>query len=929
MLRPRFLIGALALLCSIPACHQSPSVRFRVTLDETNVDRIAVSIETAGTPDGVLTLRGFAAKEALPIVEFRAEDEHGAPLEVRAGFDTETADDRPLEVPWLAVAGARSPIVRVHYVVAAGKREGDSHLGYTGESYGCLGKDFAFLTGRNLFLLPRPAEAVGRIEVRFDLPADWRAVTPWRREGDHWRPGLPGGVPAEHLISAAIGLGRFEEGSFSVGGTRFEIAWEASLPSDEVEATVRRLEAVARYVHDLFGRSLGPTYQVVLVPRSAAGDHIKGEGWASGQGQTLIPLTTARLRDFAANLIDAYLRHAPYRTGILVPEEFWVVDGFRSWYAWQAVSRVGMVSEAEIGRQMAVRYLTASGMDGIQQNLEEIYSDAGARAAERKVLAPFMVAYLDREVRERTGGQLSLDAVVRRMFSGRTALSLWSTLAEVAGGDWEEVRSRYAQGREPIPVEKVYPMEPTRETPETPRGKAVRELTLLYTGQAEGYLENCGCKGSQSGGVARRATRVRQVRSRYRDALLLDAGSAFMRPKRQQELDSLSREEQGAYLQAMDAMRYAAAAVGTTELMFGPGQLRRNLAGVATPFLAANVRDQNGVLVPSSARIRAGGVTVGIVSVFEPPAGEEAERLLEENASSLEFQDPVEVLRQEVPRLEKDSDLVVALGRLTPGTVRRAVKAVPGLDVIISTESSAPVRQVRDGEPHWMRGDTPGFVANTLVLYTYLTSYGVHSARLGLDAGGRVVSAESEDLWLYDDVPDDPQIRGMLDRFYDRVGRQAGAQASVPVLFADDPARSGGTFIGAAACRSCHEEEYAQWRRTPHATAYRTLLDLHRHFQPRCVSCHVVGLGTESGFRIGMPEEKLDNVQCEVCHGSGARHQENPTPENIERPVPERVCLECHNPEHSDNFVYAGRLPKVLHQLPDSEGGSAPAGGTR
>ena len=259
LLRLRFLVGTVALLCGSTACHESPSVRFHVTLDETNVDRIAVSIETAGTPADVITLRGFAAKEALPIVEFRAEDEHGAPLEVRAGFDTETADDRPLEVPWLAVSSARSPIVRVHYVVAAGKREGDSHVGYTGESYGTVGKDFAFLTGRNLFLLPQPAEAVHRIEVRFELPPDWRAVTPWTREGDHWRAGFPGGAPAEHLISAAIGLGRFEEGSFNVGGTRFELAWESNLPREEVESTVRRLEAVARYVYDLFGRSLGHT----------------------------------------------------------------------------------------------------------------------------------------------------------------------------------------------------------------------------------------------------------------------------------------------------------------------------------------------------------------------------------------------------------------------------------------------------------------------------------------------------------------------------------------------------------------------------------------------------------------------------------------------------------------------------------------------
>ena len=160
-------------------------------------------------------------------------------------------------------------------------------------------------------------------------------------------------------------------------------------------------------------------------------------------------------------------------------------------------------------------------------------------------------------------------------------------------------------------------------------------------------------------------------------------------------------------------------------------------------------------------------------------------------------------------------------------------------------------------------------------------------------------------------------MRETLNRFYDRVGRLAAAQEAVPPLFADDPARRSGDYAGAAKCAECHAAEMAQWRRTKHASAYKTLLDRHRHFQPKCVVCHVVGFGTPHGYRLGMPEAVLASVQCEVCHGPGAAHASSPAKDNIHREVPARVCLECHTPDHSDHFVYEERLPKVRHDYFD------------
>jgi len=66
-------------------------------------------------------------------------------------------------------------------------------------------------------------------------------------------------------------------------------------------------------------------------------------------------------------------------------------------------------------------------------------------------------------------------------------------------------------------------------------------------------------------------------------------------------------------------------------------------------------------------------------------------------------------------------------------------------------------------------------------------------------------------------------------------------------------------------CRECHEEEYADWSHTTHASAtfsdnFQVLLQ--QTAQPgECFACHTTGYNTSSGQFI------LAGVTCEVCHG--------------------------------------------------------------
>ena len=911
---------ASVLTCS---CAPSTSLTYNVAPAPGNPDQLAVTFALNGVPRDSVVLKGYASDEILKVSDFQAVGPRGARIAVDARVDTVLLEGLRVDVPRFTLRGPLPGSLTVRYRVTPGKREGDSHMGFTGRCFGYVGDKFALVSGRDLFLLPDPgAEMLRHIAVRFSLPSGWKAVTTWEGGRGNRLADLRGSSPAEQMISATVGLGPFHERTFRLGDTRFTLAFHSGIPSSQEEQAVLQLTRVARYVHGLFDRDLGPSYVTIIVPPAPSGDEIAGEGSATGQGQTFSPLTGNRLHDFAARLIDAYIRYAPYRTEVRAPGEYWLVDGITNLYAWRAVAAAGLVSEDELNRSLAAGYVSAFSAEGIERNLENLYATTKSSRLGRETLAPFVLLHLDRTLRSTPGGRGGFDSVLARMFHGRTAPSLWSSLPNARPGLWQNFRALFVRGTTLAPVEAYFALKPTQAKPEPSRGRAVRELNLAYTGETFGYLENCGCKVNQSGGVARRATVVRQMRERDPELLLLDAGSAFIRPEKQDKPDFFSRREQSVYLRLMDLMRYAAAAVGTTELSFGLDHFREMTQGLRTPYLSANIVEGGKPIAPAWILLHADGLRVAVIGLFEPLRGKSADPLFEAHTSSLTIEDPLEPLRRALPALRRQADLVFAMGRLTPATIRRLVAACPGLDVIISTDSDAPSFHKGAGGWELSKEDPPGFLGGTLVLYTPLRNYGFSSARLGLDREGRITSAAVERHMLYKDVKDDPVVRDRLNRFYDEVGKLDAAQASVKPLFQDDPARLEGRYVGAAQCENCHQAEYAQWKTTRHAGAYKTLLDVHRHYQPRCISCHVVGYGTPHGYRIGAPEEPLGNVQCEICHGPGGRHVAAPSRSNIHRVVPEKVCLECHNPDHSDHFVYAEKLPKVRHDY--FEEGSAP-----
>jgi hypothetical protein len=102
------------------------------------------------------------------------------------------------------------------------------------------------------------------------------------------------------------------------------------------------------------------------------------------------------------------------------------------------------------------------------------------------------------------------------------------------------------------------------------------------------------------------------------------------------------------------------------------------------------------------------------------------------------------------------------------------------------------------------------------------------------------------------------------------------------------------------------------WETTRHAHAYATLSSENKQFNLDCVSCHVTGYDQPGGSSV-THVDRLENVQCEVCHGPGSTHVANPERVGPPNKHPkEDLCLGCHHPPHVEQFDAKAKMSSIL-----------------
>ncbi|MBI5168321.1 MAG: hypothetical protein HZA61_02415 [Candidatus Eisenbacteria bacterium] len=419
-------------------------------------------------------------------------------------------------------------------------------------------------------------------------------------------------------------------------------------------------------------------------------------------------------------------------------------------------------------------------------------------------------------------------------------------------------------------------------------------LIVLSTTDVKGKTSPCGCH-TPKGGLARRAAFVDSVRAEHDQVVLVDAGGFFP------ETDS-QRDAGPFVMQTMNAIGTAASNVGDKELRFGYAFLREAVRESGLPVVSANLYDRRTgrlafapyVIVP------AGRARVGVFGLMSGSAD------LGPARDSLRVEDAETAAVRTVAELKKKgATVIVLLSQLGKVESEDLVNAVEGIDAAI-TGRNVPMLQ---------RGRV---IKNTVVCYGGEQGWYIGRTSLALDAAGRSLSGENDMIMLGPEVEAKPAVfdvvKAFEDALNDRLRRLEKERAAAAALTAED---SDGDavdhYVGAEVCGRCHKAEYDQWRTTPHARAWQTLVDEKKDATPECVRCHVVGYQKPGGFRTADDASRLGNVQCENCHGVGTQHEAYAA---TKAQVPEPVCRGCHDATTSPVFQFALYRPHILHQAP-------------
>jgi hypothetical protein len=458
------------------------------------------------------------------------------------------------------------------------------------------------------------------------------------------------------------------------------------------------------------------------------------------------------------------------------------------------------------------------------------------------------------------------------------------------------------------------------------------DVVLVLSGQQHGYLEPCGCSSPQYGGLPRRYNFLQGlIKERGWPVVAVDVGDIAQRAGPQALL------KYKYSMEALKRLNYTAVGVGENEMRM---PLLDALAAFAlnneSPrTLAANLlnKEQNFPNMVYSSAVGGGkdGVpAVGVVGVVGPSVTKSV------RDADVRFDANDKVIPGALKELEgKKPDLLVLLYQGSVDEAKACAKKYPQFQVILCL--------TQEEEPS---GD-PVKEGQTLIIGVghkgrYVGAVGAY--KTGKDERPWDLRYQLVQIGLEYETPEgkeaDNPILAKLEEYTQEVKRDnylaKFPRTNHPVQLAFKNA----TYVGSDKCKKCHEEAYKVWIDSPHAHAYKTLVEKAkpslRQYDGECVVCHVTGFGYQGGFTDEKQTPHLMNNGCENCHGPGSAHikdnyneelralmnpyktKPNETPEAKAQRINrlDQSCQKCHDIDNDVHFTFAEKWSKIVHPMP-------------
>ncbi len=455
---------------------------------------------------------------------------------------------------------------------------------------------------------------------------------------------------------------------------------------------------------------------------------------------------------------------------------------------------------------------------------------------------------------------------------------------------------------------------------------------LVFLTDVAGALEPCGCTKDQLGGLDHFGAWMKGERARAPAQVVAAAGPLFFMDDRLEgDRADQDRIKAATIARVLRGLDFAAFAPGLNDWDDGAA----GLAKLADASGGATLTDAGNAVVRE-----VGGLKVGFVG-YGQTAGDGAHG------------SPQDAVKRGVEEAKRQgAEALVALVAAGRGEAKRIADAVPELTAVVVGVPKAS----GEGNTTAPQGEQVGDVlivqaSNHLQSVAVLDLYVREALARRIDdlhvkiaawerdpavAPADVAARRSElaSLEAQRDALDSkpPPARGSFFRYALKemrasLGKDPGVEADMlayyrsvdehnRVAFADrvprEPAAGQASYVGVEACTKCHEAPRQVWNKTSHSRAYATLADQFKEFNLECVGCHVTGYEQPGGSTV-THVDRLQNVQCEVCHGPGSKHVASPADPSliVAHPAPDR-CLDCHRPPHVEGFDPSLKMREIL-----------------
>ncbi|MGC9328938.1 MAG: multiheme c-type cytochrome [Candidatus Hinthialibacter sp.] len=410
-------------------------------------------------------------------------------------------------------------------------------------------------------------------------------------------------------------------------------------------------------------------------------------------------------------------------------------------------------------------------------------------------------------------------------------------------------------------------------------------ITIFVSCKTLGRLEQCGCSTNIEGGLEARAGFLERARKEAPDAILADLGGfmPLLREKKKPEFllpneDSVNAAVGQTNLEGMKLLQYDVILCAPSDLDYDSAVLTSAFPSKDV-FLCSDVESNGSWLSPYKI-IQRKDIKIGFVG---------ASSLVEKKGRiNREFTilPAGESIPPIVKRLRQNEhvDAVVLLAHEPPPTVQRWLSNYKGprIDLVIALDFGIRVEQA--GDVYLTNAPGKGRALGKIVL--------------DIQKGQGIQDVQYQRIPMYPSKYSNKTMRNFLYRSY--AGMVDALQLNADPLEIHNNQENG--YLGAKICMGCHKEEYEQWMKTRHASAFFELLEQTRHWVPECVRCHVTGFGHPEGFRQFPQSDHLMHVQCETCHGPGQRHVDEFGMGHIKLTPQKSLCVQCHTSKFSPQF---------------------------